>query len=379
MRPATTGVKDVADRAGVSAGTVSNVLNRPERVSEATRAKVWQAIADLGFIRNESGRQLRAGRSRTIAYLGLAVTNPYFTDVSRGIEDVAQSNGLALFLCNSDGDPSREEYYLDMLVEQRVRGVLVSPFNPLTPQLQRLRQRGMAVVLVSSTAGPHWCSVAVDDVEGGELAVGHLLDHGHRRIAFVGGVMYAVCVADRLLGARKAVAAAGSDPESLTVIETTRLSIGEGRQAGEQLLAVPRSRRPSAVFCANDLVALGLLQHLTQQGVAVPGEVAIVGYDDIEFAGAAAVPLTTIRQPRHRARQHRGEPASRRERGDRRPRSRADHDPPSAHRAHLDGSDGQANPAPRLHDGSPVIRDRFSVAELDSPALNRRPVSLRLR
>ena len=213
MSAPTTGIKDVADRAGVSVGTVSNVLNRPERVSEATRAKVWQAIADLGFVRNESGRQLRAGRSRTIAYLGLAVTNPYFTDVARGIEDVARSNGLALFLCNSDGDPSREEDYLDMLVEQRVRGVLVSPFNPLTPHLERLRRRGIAVVLVSSTAGSEWCSVAVDDVEGGELAVKHLLDQGHRRIAFVGGVMYAVCVADRLLGARKAMAAAGSDPE----------------------------------------------------------------------------------------------------------------------------------------------------------------------
>ena len=97
-----------------------------------------------------------------------------------------------------------------MLVEQRVRGVLVSPFNPLTPHLERLRRRGIAVVLVSSTAGPEWCSVTVDDVEGGELAVQHLLDQGHRRIAFIGGVMYAVCVADRLLGARKAMATAGT-------------------------------------------------------------------------------------------------------------------------------------------------------------------------
>ena len=299
MSEPTTGIKDVASRAGVSVGTVSNVLNRPQRVSEATSAKVWQAIADLGFIRNESGRQLRAGHSRTIAYLGLAVTNPYFTDVARGVEDVARGDGLALFLCNSGGDPSREKYYLDMLVEQRVRGVLVSPFNPLTPHLERLRRRGIAVVLVSSTAGPEWCSVAVDDVEGGELAVQHVLDHGHRRIAFIGGVMYAVCVSDRLLGARKAMATAGMDPGLLTVIETAGLSIAEGRRAGERLTALPRRRRPTAAFCANDLVALGLLQHLTQAGVAVPDELAIVGYDDIEFAGAAAVPLTSVRQPRH--------------------------------------------------------------------------------
>jgi LacI family transcriptional regulator len=128
-------IKDVAARARVSVGTVSNVLNRPEVVSDATRRRVQQAIAELGFVRNESGRHLRAGRSRTIAYLGLAVTNPYFTDVARGVEDVARRNGMAVFLCNSDGDPSREHDYLEMLVEQRVRGVLVSPFNPLTPHL----------------------------------------------------------------------------------------------------------------------------------------------------------------------------------------------------------------------------------------------------
>jgi LacI family transcriptional regulator len=295
---ATTGVKDVAARAGVSVGTVSNVLNRPARVSEATRRKVQQAIAELGFVRNESGRHLRAGRSRTIAYLGLAVTNPYFTDVARGIEEVARSRGMAVFLCNSDGDPSREEDYLEMLVEQRVRGVLVSPFNPLTPHLERLRRRGIGIVLVSATAGAEWCSIAVDDVAGGAVAVAHLLELGHRRIAFIGGTMRAVCVSDRLLGARQAMIAAGRDPDALNVIGTTRLDIVEGRRAGERLLAMPRRRRPTAAFCANDLVALGLLQQLTQRGVAVPRDVAIVGYDDIEFAGAAAVPLTSIHQPR---------------------------------------------------------------------------------
>ena len=200
MTAATTGIKDVAIRAGVSVGTVSNVLNRPDRVSESTRHKVQQAISELGFVRNESGRHLRAGRSRTIGYLGLAVTNPFFTDVARGIDEVARRHGLAMFLCNSDGDPSREADYLEMLLEQRVRGVLVSPFGELTPQLERLRRRGIAVVLVGSTLGADWCSAAVDDVVGGELAVNHLLDQGHRRIAFVGGVLDAKCVADRLVG-----------------------------------------------------------------------------------------------------------------------------------------------------------------------------------
>ena len=226
------GIKDVAARAGVSVGTVSNVLNQPARVRETTRRKVTQAIAELGFVRNESGRHLRAGRSRTIAYLGLAVTNPYFHDVARGIDDVARANGIAVFLCNSDGDPSREADYLEMLVEQRVRGILVSPFNPVIPHLERLRRRGIAVVLVSASAGPEWCSVAVDDVEGGEVAVAHLLDRGHRRIAFIGGVFEAVCVSDRLRGARNAMAIAGREPASLTVLETDRAQHRRGSAGG---------------------------------------------------------------------------------------------------------------------------------------------------
>ena len=298
MTAAPTGIKDVALRAGVSVGTVSNVLNRPERVSESTRHKVEQAISALAFVRNESGRHLRAGRSRTIGYLGLAVTNPFFTDVARGIEEVARRNGLASFLCNSDGDPSREADYLEMLVEQRVRGILVSPFGELTHQFEQLRRRGFAVILIGTTLGAGWCSTAVDDVVGGELAIAHLLEQGHRRIVFVGGVLDAKCVADRLVGAHKALAAAGRDVDSLAVIETAKLSIAEGRRAGERLLGLPRRRRPTAAFCANDLVALGLLQHTTQAGVDVPGELAIVGYDDIEFAGAAAVPISSVRQPR---------------------------------------------------------------------------------
>ena len=293
-----TGIKDVATRAGVSVGTVSNVLNRPDRVSEPTRSRVQQAIDDLGFVRNESGRQLRAGRSRMIAYLGLAVTNPYFTDVARGIEEVARSHGLAVFLGNSDRDPSREAEYLEMLLEQRVRGVIVSPFAELTEQFLQLRSRGVAVTLVGSTLGPEWCSAAVDDVVGGEVAVNHLLEQGHRHIAFVGGVLHARCVADRLVGARLALARAGHDPDSLTVIETAGLRIDEGRQAGARIVQLPPATRPTAAFCANDLIAIGLLQHLTQTEVDVPGELAIIGYDDIEFAGAAAVPLSTIRQPR---------------------------------------------------------------------------------
>ena len=298
MRSATTGVKDVARRAGVSVGTVSNVLNRPETVSEPTRRKVLRAINDLGFIRNESGRQLRAGRSRTIAYLVLDASNPFFTDVAKGVEEVARDAGMAVYLCNSDSDPSRQGDYLALLAEQRVRGILITPVDQDTSELQALARRGIPVVLVDRGAGNDWCSVGVDDVEGGTLAVTHLIEQGHQRIAFIGGPMSTVQVADRLLGARTAVESAGRSPDDLAVLTTDGLNVAEGQRAGERLLGLPRARRPTAAFCANDLLALGLLQQMTRMGVNVPVDLAIVGYDDIEFAGAAAVPLSSVRQPR---------------------------------------------------------------------------------
>jgi LacI family transcriptional regulator, galactose operon repressor len=292
------GIKDVAAMAGVSVGTVSNVLNRPELVAEATRTRVLRAIADLGFVRNESGRQLRAGHSRTIAYVMLDASNPFFTDVARGVEDVARARGMAVFICNSDSDADREHEYLELLLEQRVRGVLITPVDEDTSALDALTRTGIPVVLVDRGGGQR-CSVGVDDVEGGALAVAHLCEQGHQRIAFVGGPMSTVQVADRLQGARAALASGGLPPSSLVVFETAALNVAEGQRAGERIVGLPLARRPTAVFCANDLLALGLLQHMTRIGVAVPGDIAIVGYDDIDFAAAAAVPLSSVRQPRH--------------------------------------------------------------------------------
>jgi len=295
------GIKDVAARAGVSVGTVSNVLNRPENVGAAARARVEQAITELGFIRNESARHLRAGRSRTIAYVLLDVGNPFFSDVAKGVEEAARAAGVTLFLCNSDQDAQREDDYLDLLLEQRVRGVLVTPVDPDGDRLAALPGRGVPVVLLDRAqhGGFDGCSVSVDDVEGGDLAVSHLIELGHRRIAFVGGPLAIVQVRERLEGAHQALAGADLPPDALTEIITESLTVTEGRRAGERITGTPARRRPTAVFCANDLLALGLLQQLTELGVAVPDDIAIVGYDDIEFAAAAAVPLTSVRQPRH--------------------------------------------------------------------------------
>lgn len=290
-------MKDVATRARVSLGTVSNVLNRPEVVADRTRKRVLAAIDDLGFVRNESARQLRGGDSRMLAYVVLDTGNPFFTDVEHGVHDTADAAGLSVFLCNSGQDPRREAAYLDLLQQQRVEGVLITPVDVADPQLRLLPQRGTPVVLVDARS-PYHCSVSVDDVLGGDLAITHLIDGGHRRIAFLGGPVTLPQVADRHVGARQALRRAGLADDALVMLPTAALNLAEGRRAGARLAGLPARTRPTAAFCCNDLLALGLLQAAVELGLRVPDDLAIVGYDDIAFAEAAAVPLTSVAQPR---------------------------------------------------------------------------------
>lgn len=290
-------IRDVAERADVSVGTVSNVLNRPDRVSEAVVARVHDAIRELGYVRNDAARQLRAGRSSSVGLVVLDARNPFFTDIARGAEDEAAEHGVAVLLGDSDEKPEREAAYLDLFEEQRVRGVLVSPLGDIGGRLQRLRALGTPVVLVDRRAEDGTLSsVSVDDVAGGRTAVAHLLERGRRHVAFVAGPLSLRQVADRLSGAREAVAAV--DGATLEVLEGSALSVLEGRRMGEQLVARPAEQRPDAVFTANDLLAVGLLQALVMRGeVRVPEDIAIVGFDDIDFAAATVVPLSSIRQP----------------------------------------------------------------------------------
>src|SRR5690348_1973918 len=297
------GMKDVASLAGVAVGTVSNVLNHPDLVRPLTRARVEAAMEELGFIPNGSARQLRAGRSRCLGLVVLDVTNPFFTEVARGVEDYAQAAGYAVILCNSDEADDKERRYLRVLEEQRVRGILITPVHGRAPELRRIRERGTPVVLLDRPGSAGQCSVAVDDRRGGEIAVSHLLELGHRSIALVNGPVAIRQCADRRRGALRAVERAGLDPAAvLAEVTVPAMNARAGAAAADELLsATPPTggRRPTAVFCANDMLALGLLRRLGQAGVAVPGDLAVVGYDDIEFAADAAVPLTSVRQPKY--------------------------------------------------------------------------------
>lgn len=290
-------MKDVAALAGVSLGTVSNVLNSPDRVSESSRAKVQAAIDKLGWVRNESARQLRAGASHLVGMVVLDISNPFFTDVVAGAEDAMADSGYSVHVANSGQWPDREATHLERFEQARVAGVLFAPVGELLDRVLRLRSLGIPVVLVDRAAdATEACSVAVDDIAGGRMAVEHLLGMGHRRIAFVGGPRELSQVESRLRGAEYAV----SQHPRATLIEipTAALDLGSGSAAAHAIVAMEPAQRPTAVFAANDLVAIGLLQGLVLEGLKVPDDMAIVGYDDIVFAAAAAVPLSSVRQPR---------------------------------------------------------------------------------
>lgn len=290
-------IKDVANHAGVAVGTVSNVLNYPDRVSPKTRDRVQTSIEELGFVRNDVARQLRAGHSRTIGLVVLDIGNPFFSSVARAAEDAAAEGGNAVVLGNSGHDARREMHYIDLFEEQRVQGVLISPVTDITKRLTALSARGTKVVLVDSPATEGtFSSVSVDDISGGYLATRHLLEIGRRRIGFVAGPQQFHQVTDRLAGARHAVAEVSG--ATLEVLQAGDLTVLAGREVGDALVDRDPELLPDGLFCANDLLALGVMQSLTMlHTLRIPQDVALVGYDDIDFAVSAVVPLTSVRQP----------------------------------------------------------------------------------
>jgi LacI family transcriptional regulator len=295
-RRATT--KDVAQLAGVSQGTVSNVLNHPEWVTAPKRKAVEDAIAELGFVRHEAARHLRTGYSQTIGLLLLDTDNPGFINVARGVEEYAIERGWNVLIANSARDLSRERAYLRVYTEARVAGVIVVPHDEFAEGLHQVRAGGMPAVVVDRLeTGQGNISVGVDDRRGGWLAGRHLVDLGHRHIAFIGDESTATPVHERLMGLRTAVAEVG--PESTLDVLPAELSFDGGRVIGEQLAALPPSCRPTAVVSAIDLIAFGVLQTLLQHGIRVPDDISVVGYDDISFSKQLSVPLTSVRRPHY--------------------------------------------------------------------------------
>ncbi|MDI6943014.1 LacI family DNA-binding transcriptional regulator [Microbacterium barkeri] len=289
------GIRDVAVLAGVSISSVSNALNRPEAVSDHVRTLVHAAVDQLGYVPLRAAQQLRAGRSGLIGMTVISIGNPFFAEMLEGAEEATSAAGYQVMLGNSDDSAQRESSYLELFEQAHVEGMLISPFGDVGPALERLRAQQIPVALVDGVDEKGLTpSVSLDNVLGGRMAVQHLIELGRRRIAFVGAREEVRQTRDRLRGAAAAAQDAGL---SLDVTLSGRTTPRVGAEIGERIAALPAAERPDAVFAANDQLACGIVHALVSAGIRVPGEIAIVGYDDIPFASIAAVPITSVRQP----------------------------------------------------------------------------------
>ncbi|MFD7685066.1 LacI family DNA-binding transcriptional regulator [Streptomyces sp. NPDC059781] len=290
------GIKDVARVAGVSLGTVSNVLNRPEIVAESTRTRVLDVIDSLGYIRAEGARQLRGWTSRVIAVLVHDLANPFFTALATGVEQAAREADLGVMVCTGVRDPAEAARHLALITSHQVRGAVLTAGEGAGRTAAAFRRNAVPFVVADQNAvQPGTCSVGIDDVAGGHAAVRHLIEQGHRSLAYVSGPDRLQQVRDRRRGGLSAVGEAGLPADALRDVPGPALTVSAGRDAGHRILGLPT--RPTAVFCANDLLALGVMQALYEAGLRVPDDIAVIGYDDIEFAASAVVPLTSVRRP----------------------------------------------------------------------------------
>jgi LacI family transcriptional regulator len=287
---------DVAVLAGVSLGTVSNYYNRPEKVSAERRRRVAAAVDELGFVPNGLARALARGHQQVVALVVLDLNNPYFSVAARGMEDHLAPEGILLTVASSDEDPEREKACLRLFEEHSVAGVVITPAGPSLRHLERTTSRGTPAVLLGRRPPPDegWCAVTGDDAVGGALISRHLLELGHRRIAYLNGVGATRGTNLRREALRSSVTAAGGE---FSEILCPTMTIAGGEIGAQHLLEV--DQRPTALVCANDLLALGALQVLEQRGIRVPDDIALVGYDDVDFARSLSVPLTTVHQDKY--------------------------------------------------------------------------------
>jgi DNA-binding LacI/PurR family transcriptional regulator len=293
QHPETT-IRDVARHAGVSTATVSRVISGSVAARPQTRARVLAAAETLGYRPSAVARSLKLRTTRTLGLLVTDIQNPYYPEIVRAVEDAALERNLAVLLCNGADDPSREETYLDLLVDRRVDGIIIASSGLQERHGAWLARRSVPVVLVN-WAAPDLPLPAIlgDNRAGGRLATEHLLTLGHRRIGHLSAPARNAAAAERLAGIEEALAGARLDPGSLVVVE------GDGQVAGGERAALDLLERMpdvTGIVCYNDLTAIGAVRALRSLGRQVPADISIVGYDDIALSAWVDPPLTTIAQ-----------------------------------------------------------------------------------
>ena len=289
-------MQDVAKRAGVSAMTVSRVVNGREGVDSETQRRVEETIRALDFVPNRIARGLVSQKTQTIGLIVPDVVNPFFAPVVRGAESAARKAGYRVLLCNSEGDLRLEREYIDDLVAHRVEGLLLAPASDRSrSSILSLLRGGFPLVLIDRALPNADCDLIVSDsANGARRLVEHLIAVGHREIAHVTDAEDTSTGRERLMGYREALEAAGIPFQSELVIQTTVDRIGGYRAAQEILARVPL---PTAVFTVNNMTAVGTMEALRERGLSVPKDMGLVCFDDVEHLAVLSPFLTVIDQP----------------------------------------------------------------------------------
>lgn len=292
-------MKDVAEHARVSVSTVSYVLNDSGPVAADRRERVLDAVRVLEYSPNESARSLKRRSASTIGLIVPELTNQFFAQVAEGVQKAAAERGVLVVLCVPDATDRPESEHAKLLRGQRLDGVVyLSGTGSLPTSILELSRSGPIVLVDEQIPGFDLPSVVCDSRRGAREVARHVLEQGHRRVAVIGGPSALWTAQQRLAGYREAAAAAGLDPDEIPVY------VGDYRQhSGTELAAraldVPAAQRPTALLCANDLMAIGALEHCKAVGIRVPEQLSIVGFDDLPLSSLITPRLTTVRQPAH--------------------------------------------------------------------------------
>jgi len=290
-------MREVAERAGVSVTTVSHVINHTRPVSEQLSERVKAAMDELGYQPNQLARSLRVGATHTIGLILPDSANPFFAEIARGIEDTGFEQGYSVIICNTDNDQQKEQLYVSVLLEKQVDGMIFVSAGESTQAISALRARRKPFVVVDRmVSNVETDSVMTDNARGGELAVTHLIQLGHRRIGCISGPSALSPSADRLTGYRNALEAHGIPVEEALIVKGDFHYQG-GYAAALQLLTAPAP--PTAIFALNDLMAIGAIAAAKKLGKRVPEDVSVIGFDDIDLAPYMSPALTTIAQSKH--------------------------------------------------------------------------------
>ena len=286
-------IKDIAEACGVSYATVSRTLNRRNGVDPKTREKIQRVADRLGYSPNLHARSLKTNQTGIIGLILPDISNPFFADITSAVNEIIYAQGYRSILCTTGWDVGIEEKQLSVLSDHRVDGIVFKPSPELT---DRYAELPMAKVMISNSQDRRFNFVEIDNREGGRIAAEHLADCGYRSPAFIGGDEDSRSNQDRLRGFRERLDERGIGLAD-EMVRFGGFSIDSGYRSVADLLS--RTEKPDCFFCGNDLIALGVLQYLSENRYPVPDRVGVVGFDDVYFASLPQIQLTTVRQPRY--------------------------------------------------------------------------------